>query len=46
MDIASRYAWAIPLQNKESKTVLKAFLEIFDHADAQPKKLWVDGRSE
>ena len=46
LDVASRYAWAVPLVNKDAKTVLAAFNKIFKEADAKPEFLWSDSGKE
>ena len=46
LDIASRYAWAVPLVNKDAKTVLDAFNKIFAEAGAKPKLIWSDSGKE
>ena len=37
-----KYAWVKTLKNKESKTVLNAFIEILNESNSKPNKLWVD----
>jgi len=44
IDVFSKYAWAIPLKNKNGKTVLEAFKKIFKKRKC--KKLQVDKGSE
>ena len=44
IDMFSKYAWSIPLKNKNAFEVTKAFESIL--TKSQPKKLWVDQGSE
>jgi len=44
IDIASKYAWAIPLKNKRAETTMLAFKEIMN--ERKPDKLWCDQGSE
>ena len=46
IDVLSRYAWAEPLKDKKSETVILAFKKIFRMSGAKPDKLWVDQGSE
>ena len=46
IDVASRFAWAVPLIKKDAQSVLKAFHKIFDEAKATPKSMWCDKGSE
>ena len=44
IDIFSKYGWAIPLKNKEGKTVAEALKTIFE--ERKPAKMWVDKGKE
>ena len=46
IDIFSKYAWAIPLKNKQSMTVIDAFKSIITQSKRSPTKLWCDYGSE
>lgn len=46
IDVLSKYAWAIPLKNKRSNTVLDAFEGVVKRSKRRPNRLWVDQGSE
>ena len=46
IDIFSKYAWVIPLKDKESVTITNAFQKILDDLKRKPNKIWVDKGSE
>ena len=46
IDIYSKYAWVIPLQDKESFTIANAFQKILKESNCKPNKIWVDRGSE
>src|SRR5271156_3490754 len=46
IDLFSKYAWAIPLKNKQSSTVIDAFDNIIKSSKPSPNKLWTDAGSE
>jgi len=46
IDCFSKYAWAVPVKNKEAKTVLDAFKYIVKTSKRVPKHLWVDEGKE
>ena len=46
IDVFSKYAWAIPLKNKQSLTVIDAFEKIIKDSGRTPIKLWTDAGSE
>ena len=46
MDIKSRYCWAIPMKNKDGKSVLNGFNKIFKLTREMPKNIWVDQGGE
>ena len=41
-DVFTKYAWVKPLQNKQGKTVLNAFIKIVNESNCKLNKLWVD----
>ena len=41
-DIFTKYAWAKPLKDKKSKTVLHAFIKTVNESNLKPNKVWVD----
>jgi len=46
VDVFSKYAWSIPLQDKTGNTVLEAFKEIVKISDRKPAHIWVDQGKE
>ena len=38
IDVFTKYAWAKPLKDKKSKTVLNAFIKIVNEANCKPNK--------
>ena len=42
IDVFSKYAWVKPLQGKNGKIVLNAFIKIVNESNRKPNKLWVD----
>ena len=46
IDIASKYAWVIPLKDKKGVTIANAFQKVLDKSDRKPDKKWVDKGSE
>jgi hypothetical protein len=42
LDVYSRKAWAYPLKNKKTTTVLEKFKELFKELPKPPKFLWTD----
>ena len=46
IDIYSKYAWVIPLNNKKGMTITNAFQKILDESKCKPNKIWVDKGSE
>lgn len=42
IDVFSKYSWIIPLKNKTSKSISKAFRDIFKRSCCRPKKLSMD----
>ena len=41
IDIYSKYAWVIPLKDKERITITNAFQKILDESNRKPNKTWV-----
>ena len=46
IDIFSKYAWVIPLKNKNGITISQAFQGILDESYRKRNKIWVDKGSE
>ena len=46
IDIYTKYAWVIPLNNKKGMTITNAFQKILDESKCKPNKIWVDKGSE
>ena len=46
IDIFSKYAWAVPLKDKKSVSIVDAFQKILDDSNRKPNKIWVDKGSE
>ena len=46
MDLFSKYAWVVPLKDKNGITIGNAFQIILDISKRKPNKIWVDQRSE
>ena len=42
INIFSRYAWVIPLKDKECTTITNAFQKILDESNHKTTKVWVD----
>ena len=42
----NKYAWIIPLKDKNGVTVTKLFEKILDEPNRKPNKIWVDKGSE
>ena len=42
IDVFTKYAWVKPLQDKNDKAALNAFMEIANESNRKPNKLWVD----
>ena len=41
-DIFSKYAWVIPLKDKNVVTIFNAFKSILNDSKRKPNKTWVD----
>lgn len=46
IDVFSKYAWAIPLKNKTSQSIIESFKLIFKESNRHCIKLWTDLGSE
>ena len=46
IDIFSKYAWVVPLEDKKGVSIVNAFQNILKTSDRKPNKIWVDKRSE
>ena len=46
IDFFSKYAWVVPLKDKKSISIVKAFQIILKQSNRKPNKIWVDKGSE
>jgi hypothetical protein len=46
IDVMSKYAYAIPLKSKSSKSIISAFHKLFQSSKRKPQKLWTDQGNE
>ena len=46
IDLFSKYAWVVPLEDKKGVTIAKAFQKILDNSKRKPNKICVDQGSE
>ncbi len=46
IDVFSKYAWAVPLKDKEAKTCKEAFEKILNTSGRKPNYLYLDGGKE
>ena len=46
IDLFSKYAFAVPLQDKKGTTIVNAFQSILNDSKRKPNKIWVDQGSE
>jgi len=46
IDLHTRYAWVVPLKDKQGSSIKDAFENIFEEFQRIPKKLWVDNGTE
>ena len=46
IDIFSKYAWVVPLKDKNGISIVKAFQSILEQSNRKPNKIWVDKSSE
>ena len=46
IDLFSKYAFVVPLKDKNGATIVNAFQEILNNSKKKPNKIWVDQGSE
>ena len=46
IDIFCKYAWVIPLKDKNDIAITNAFQKILSESNCKPNKIWVDNGSE
>ena len=46
IDIVSKYAWVVPLEDKKGVSTVDAFQKILDKSGRKPNKIWVDKGSD
>ena len=46
IDIFSKYAWVVPLEDKKGVSIATAFQSILKQSNRKPNKIWVDKCSE
>lgn len=46
VDVFSRFAWSVPLQNKTATAVLSGFKTVLEESGRKPAKIWVDEGGE
>ena len=46
IDIFSKYAWVVPLKNKEGVSIVNEFQNILKKSNRKPNKIWVDRGGE
>ena len=46
IDIFRKYAWVIPLKDKNGVSIVNAFQKILKESSRKPNEIWVDKRSE
>ena len=46
IDIFSKYAWVIPLKDKQGISIVNAFQKILKESNRKPNKIWIDKGSE
>ena len=46
IDLFSKYAWVIPIKDKEGTSIVNAFKKIISEGQRKPNKIWVDQGSE
>ena len=42
IDVFTKYAWAIPLKNKKTESVLHGFIKTINESKFKSRNLWVD----
>ena len=46
IDMYSKYAWVIPLKDKNDISIVNGFQKIINNSKRRPNKVWVDRGSE
>ena len=46
IDIFSKYAWPVPLEDKKGVSIVNVFQSILKKSNRKPDKIWVDKRGE
>ena len=46
IDFFNKYAWVVPLKEKEGTTIVNTFQSILKNSKRKPNKIWVDQGSE
>ena len=46
INIFSKYAWVVPLQDKKGVSIVNAFQSILKNSNRKPNKIWVNKGSE
>ena len=46
IDNHTKYAWAIPIKNKQGSTILQAFKTLIEKEKRKPDKIWSDRGKE
>ena len=46
IDICCKYAWIVPLKDKQGAIIVDAFQNILNDSRRKPNKIWVDQGSE
>ena len=46
IDLFSKYAWVIPIKDKEGTSIVNAFKKIISEEQRKPNKIWVDQGNE
>ena len=46
IDLFSKYAWVIPINDKKGTSIVNAFKKIISNGQRKPNKIWVDEGSE
>ena len=46
VDMYSKYAWVIPLKDKNDISIVNGFQKIINDSKRRPNKIWVDRGSE
>ena len=46
IDLFIKYAWVVPLKDKEGVIIVYAFLSVLNSSKRKPNKIWADQGSE